>query len=251
MKNHFITPYFGNKREEVIKIYSMIDMDKYDTIVEPFCGSSAISYYIWTKNKDRNIKYILNDNNKNLIELYKICMDEEKTIQFQNEVNELKARTDSKEKYLEVKKKSENDPLSYFYINKIYNIRPGLYSDKKQSVDILNHPIIDFLRNADIEILNTDGVEVYNEYKSDPKSLIFLDPPYMMTDNAWYKNPSMLIYDFLNNNDIDKEKAKILICVNNTWIMNLLFKGKKTLIYDKIYQTTKNNIKHIIYENNI
>ena len=105
MKNHFITPYFGNKREEVVKIYSMIDMDKYDTIVEPFCGSSAISYYIWTKNKDRNIKYILNDNNKNLIELYKICMDEEKTIQFQNEVNELRVRTDSKEKYLEVKKK--------------------------------------------------------------------------------------------------------------------------------------------------
>ena len=60
MKNHFFTPYSGNKREEVIKIYNSIDdINNYHTIIEPFCGTSAFSYYVWTLNKDRNIKYIL------------------------------------------------------------------------------------------------------------------------------------------------------------------------------------------------
>lgn len=46
MKNHFFIPYYGNKRQEVDKIYNEIkdDIDKYDIIVEPFCGSSAFSY---------------------------------------------------------------------------------------------------------------------------------------------------------------------------------------------------------------
>jgi site-specific DNA-adenine methylase len=44
MKNHFFYPYFGNKREEVEHIYNLSDLNNIDTIVEPFCGSCAVSY---------------------------------------------------------------------------------------------------------------------------------------------------------------------------------------------------------------
>ena len=67
MKNHFLLPYSGNKRNEVENIYNTTkDIYKYEdikTIVEPFCGSCAYSYYISTL-YPKKYKYILNDNDK-------------------------------------------------------------------------------------------------------------------------------------------------------------------------------------------
>ena len=71
MKNHFIFPYAGNKREEVERIYEKIDLTNITTIIEPFCGTSAMSLYISLKNP-KIYKYILNDNNTFLTELYMI-----------------------------------------------------------------------------------------------------------------------------------------------------------------------------------
>ena len=71
MKNHFFYPYVGNKREEVEHIYNLLDFNNINTIVEPFCGSCAVSYFIWSQNKDKNYKYILNYLDSNLINLLK------------------------------------------------------------------------------------------------------------------------------------------------------------------------------------
>ena len=58
MKNHFFIPYSGNKREEVDKIYDLMkDNIKNDTIIiEPFCGTSALSFYIYGKRKRKKFK---------------------------------------------------------------------------------------------------------------------------------------------------------------------------------------------------
>jgi site-specific DNA-adenine methylase len=71
MKNHFFYPYFGNKTQEVEYIYNSLDLKNIDTIVEPFCGSCAVSYYIWSQNKYKDYKYTLNDLDDNLINLLK------------------------------------------------------------------------------------------------------------------------------------------------------------------------------------
>jgi site-specific DNA-adenine methylase len=46
--NHFVISYAGNKRKEVEKIYENIKdkLDDIDNIIEPFCGTSALSCYI-------------------------------------------------------------------------------------------------------------------------------------------------------------------------------------------------------------
>ena len=76
MTNHFIYSYNGNKRNEFKYLNTVIDdIDKYDTIIEPFCGSSAISFNIWLKYPDK--KYILNDNDKDLINLYNLIKNED------------------------------------------------------------------------------------------------------------------------------------------------------------------------------
>ena len=78
MKNHFYISYNGNKRNEAENFYNSIDLSQIKSIIEPFVGTGAISYYIWTKNPD--LKFILNDNNKYIIEMYNIIKDDEKLI---------------------------------------------------------------------------------------------------------------------------------------------------------------------------
>ena len=74
MKNHFFIPYSGNKRNEVNKIYDNIKIQSnINTIIEPYCGTAAMSYYIWSLNKNKNYNYVLNDNNNYLTELYNVA----------------------------------------------------------------------------------------------------------------------------------------------------------------------------------
>ncbi len=257
MKNHFLIPYYGNKRQEVKNIYEAIKdkINKYKTIVEPFCGSSALSYYIWLNNKDAKIKYILNDNNKLLVELYNIAKDDNKLNKLYFDLRDIYEKIKCKDDYMKIVEKAKNDDLlSWVYVHKIYSIRPALYPEtrliKIDRIDsLLNAPIIDFLRNANVEISNKDALDVYNEYVNDSKAFIFLDPPYLMSNNTWYKEPTLNIYEYLSDNDISNKKALICLCLENNWIIKLLFKNKKNKTYEKTYETTKKLTEHIIILN--
>ena len=129
MKNHFIIPYVGNKREEVEIIYENIKpyIDDKKIIIEPFCGSSSISYYISLQQPNK-YKYILNDLDKNLIELYKIMKDEDKLKNFIDHINKLcfvNNKFIDKETYLNLIKK--DDMYGWFIKHKFYKIMVGLY----------------------------------------------------------------------------------------------------------------------------
>jgi 16S rRNA G966 N2-methylase RsmD len=252
-QNHFVIPYSGNKRKEVEVVYNMIEskINENSIIVEPFCGTSAFSYYIYTKNKDKNLKYILNDNSKNIYDLYNICKDKDKLADMYNKLIELFKQTPDKTEYLKVCKKArEGDLLSWVYINKIYSIRAGLFPTNKafteKSLDTFKKaPIIDFLQNANITITNDDGLDVYNHYKQNENAIIFIDPPYIQSCNTFYNSPKGNIYEYLHFNDFEKEKAIILLCLENIWIIQLLFKGKKSITYDKTYDLSKKKTEHV------
>ncbi len=71
MTNHFIFSYAGNKRSEFKYLDNIIDnIDIYDTIIEPFCGSSAISFNLWLKHPNRS--FVINGNDKDLIKVYNL-----------------------------------------------------------------------------------------------------------------------------------------------------------------------------------
>ncbi len=66
----------GNKRIEFKYINNFIDnIDDYDTIVEPFCGSSAVSFNKWLKYP--NNRFILNDNYIELMKVYNLTENED------------------------------------------------------------------------------------------------------------------------------------------------------------------------------
>ena len=108
MKNHFFFSYAGNKRNEVGNILSYIEscnFNNIETIVEPICGTSALSYYISTK-YPKKFNYVLNDFDENLITLYKLVSNDKKFKKFNKELN-IKVKTIiNKEAYDEIKKEN-------------------------------------------------------------------------------------------------------------------------------------------------
>lgn len=247
-RNHYFFPYFGNKRNEVEKLYEMIQMRGVNTIVEPFAGSQAISYYIWTMKP--NIKFILNDNNPRLKELYEVFKCPIKTQEFIDRVNPLiEICKNSKEEYVKICK--ENTIEGFFICSKYYNIRPGLYPSLEKFKPLIcdTVPIIKFYREADIIFTSTNGINIYNEYKDNKDAVIILDPPYINTNNDFYYDAELNIYEYLYNNDIGKEKAKIYLILEDIWIIKLLFKKYIIHRYEKKYETTKKQTNHLIISN--
>lgn len=254
MKNHFVFPYTGNKREEVEEIYKNIDLTNINVICEPFCGSSAISYYISTKHPGK-YTYILNDLDKNLTKLYLIMKDEIKTNYFNCMIELLnnymkKHKTRQEQKYIY---DNEFTGVHNYYIkNRYYNIRIGLFPNEnnnkyKQNFKSMNAPIIDFLRNEKVIIENEDAQEVIMKYEQQ-KTLFLLDPPYMMTTNDFYEGYNINIYDYLLDNP---QINNYYLILEYTWVIKHLFKQFNVYLYDKkYYGHTKKAVKHCILKPN-
>lgn len=253
-KNHFLFGYFGNKRNEYEYIYEKfkllngddIKTHTIDTIYEPFCGTAAFSYILSIR-FPRRYKYILNDNNKKLIELYNVIKNGN-LMELINECNTLMIDID-KPKYLKIIK---TDTLAAYIIrNKVYCIRPGLFPINFKGCDfkyMLECPIVKFLQTEDVIITNNSISEIDNEYNKN-NIFVFIDPPYLSLNNDWYSETGVNIYEYFFNNNINKFDCKILLILNDNWIIKLLFKDYIKTTYGKTYETTKKKINHLVITN--
>lgn len=269
MKNHFFYSYCGNKREEVEHIYNLLDLENIETIVEPFCGSCALSFYIWTQNKDKNYKYILNDLDNNLIDFLKIIKNGE-YLELQNRINEMATEiinnlddvNEAKKIYLKHYKGGEL--AGYILAHKYYTMRHGMFPIRdvktiKNNLDFSKFPFYDFLTTADIEIYNVNANKIIDENDND-KTLIFLDPPYIASCNNFYSEDTgeniENIYEYLYHYKLSNFKSKIIICHENNWLFKILFAeylDGTTKEYKKTYQNTlrghKKKTFHICIKN--
>lgn len=244
--------WVGNKREETEEIYKIIGpiIDKYDLIIEPFAGSQAISYYISLQVENK--KYILNDNNKFLKDMFNIMKDDERITQFNNDINELYFNNlkFDKEKYSQFVK--DDNIFAWFIANKFYNMRPGLWPNLRNfsKVDLKNTGIYEFYKKNKIVFTCEDGVEIYKKYKDNEKALLILDPPYLSTSNDYYLDSDANIYEYIYKNNISNEKAGIMFILEDIWIIRLLFNNNSIVEYDKSYNGfKKKKVKHLIIHN--
>ena len=245
-KNHFFFGYPGNKRNEIKHIFDTINNYDVEYIVEPFCGTSAFSYHMSLKHPGR-YTYVLNDNNTALIELYKIMTDDKKRDEFEIKINDICSTMD-KPIYVNL---DINTPEGCYIKHKIYNIHAGIYKmDYKYTyIKINDAPIYNFLKNENIIFTNISGVETYNTYKN-INALIFLDPPYVMAKNGCYSAPDCNIYEYLCHNNMCNEKAEIILCLEDVWIIRLLFKDYTFITYGKKYSNgARKNTSHMVINN--
>lgn len=245
MRNHFFISYSGNKRKEVETIYENIKLEGVKTIIEPFCGSSSFSYYISLKHPQK-FKYILNDNDTKLIELYKLCKNEKKMTEFINKVNEIILDKDfGKNEYLEVIKR--DDIIGYYIKNKIFTLRPGLfplsYKPKKLS---LSCPILDFIKTENIKFTNLNGNDVIKKYQHKPEYLIYLDPPYLLTCNAQYEDSDDVkdIFSYLYK--LRDHKAKIYLSIESNCLIDIIFEQFEKVKYEKKYNGFRKRVAKIL-----
>jgi site-specific DNA-adenine methylase len=244
MKHHFIFPYFGNKREEVETIYENIKhvLDTVEVIVEPYSGSSSFSYYISSLFPGR-FKYILNDNNNHLTDLYLIMKNEN---EFNNLISEMNALTNNitKSQYLEYIQEN-NNYKGYFLKSFYYSIRPGLFPTDNRFKEncfnrCLNSPILNFLRYENVQICNNDALSLIQSYLPQDNTFLFIDPPYLSVYNGFYNEPNVNIYEFIYNNPNEflESKSRVCFCLEKTWIIDLLFKSFPSIEYHKSYRVT-------------
>jgi len=264
-KTHFIINYKGNKRQEISTILPTINFNKKKNIVEPFCGSSAMSFAIW-KQYGNKFNYYLNDIDESLIRVHNLMKTE--TIQdIEDKVNEVRCYVLSQEDIKKTHKsiyENNRSIYDFIYVNKycMYGV-PHLclidtdkWKNRKRLQKVfkltpLQREFVEFINQPNVFISNNDFKTIYEEHKNNPKSIILLDPPYVNTSKDFYQSNDAEIYSYFSNNSIKKNKASTYVIVDDNWIMRIVFRDCKILsIYDKQYGVMHKNTNHIIFSNN-
>jgi site-specific DNA-adenine methylase len=250
-KSHFLIGYEGNKRQEMDQISKFLEdkLDGIDTIIEPFCGTSAMSYYLSLKYPKR-FRYILNDKNEELIQLYHLIKNEEQFNLFLVELNEKVKVIINKESYLEAIKPKTF--MSWFISNKIRSFKAGFYypTYKPKKYDFLKCGIINFLRTENIEVLCCDGTELVKQYQDNKNCMILLDPPYLLSDNSNYKYKDTDVYEYCKKQGLNTIGCFLVFIVEDNTEIQKLFKDNIKHSYSKQYANGREKkTTHIIISN--
>jgi len=232
-----------------------IDLTDIDTIVEPFCGSCAISINLSILHPKR-FKYILNDLDVKLIEIFNI-IKAGKWKDIVDEYNNFNFSMDKNE-YNEIINK--NTILSYILGHRHYQFRINYPPTNKKIIKLKeSYKFIDFVLNEDVEFRNSNAIDVIEELKNEPNTLIYLDPPYIKTRNVDfydnnYKNDFLSIYNYLDDFYIEQPKSRMYLNVLYNEGLIKRYANKYILLdeYDVKYKQGKErNKRHIILSNHI
>ena len=250
MRNHFIISYAGNKRQEVERIeeYLHNKLDGIDTIIESYCGSSAMSCYLSMK-YPRRFKYILNDLDPMLIELYHLMKDKVLFDEFMVLLNETVKLIVDKQAYLDAIK--PKTVLAWFIKHRIFRIKAGLYplAYKPKTYNFDDFPILKFLREENVSIRLGNGEDLFIEYENDPTVLCFIDPPYLKSCNCFYTKKTTNIYDYCSDKKMNNFKCKMVFIVEDIPTIRELFPDNIKLSYGKHYEMQHKKTNHVIISN--
>ena len=136
-----------------------------------------------------------------------------------------------------------------YIINNIF-VRGNMFKDIK-NFDNFNQIEKNILDNA--LITNLDYTEVFKTYKDDPNAFLFLDPPYLFSDNSNYASQvrdtdmTQIIIDILEF--IKYCKCKVMLIINKLNLLEYLFKDNIKGEYLRIYQISKKRAKHLVISN--
>lgn len=246
----------GSKDNDIKYFKDLLPLDCVK-IVEPFGGSFAVIRKIYYQ--DRYEKYV-NDTDKDLLEIYKDpigfvnlkiklndicheCLNDKKNVIFSQFIAQAELNMNQNEKI-------------FFDIWKRNNIVRGRLIKYLKKIN-LNSFTKDLELMKNIHFTNEDYKNILNRHKKDENTFIFLDPPYLFSDNSSYQgqrnedgmdNTDMLVEIRNIFNDPDT-KAKIMLVINDLKIIRWLFSNFIKKEYLKIYQLSKKISNHLVITN--
>jgi len=242
-KSHLIRR-FGSKTNDIKHFKELLPMDV-KIVVEPYGGSFAVIRDVY---KDKKYKKYVNDLDDGLYYIYENI---EELIEVYKKWNKINAIPDisTKEKKEKFEKLEINSHIKKYVLDSM--ISRGVISNSK-NIDN-NQEDLNLIK--DIEFSNIDAFEVIEKFRKNKNAFIFLDPPYLFSNNSSYLPQNQgedMTHWYIKYLDIlnDKTtKAKIMLVINNLGILRELFKKYIKKDYDKIYQTCKKLSNHLVITN--
>lgn len=236
----------GSKQND-IKYFQDLLPTQVDTIVEPFGGSFAVSKFFY---KDINkYNFHINDLDEHLFYIYTHYQDYlnefEKVNNFYKSLPQELTYTHGKEIKDYITKLECNENIKEYLI-KNFIIRSNIFRGvKNYNFDQNEKQILDngLFTNQDYKI-------IFDKYKDDENAFIFLDPPYLFSDNSGYypqnvdKDMTQILIDILEF--IKRCKCYVMLIINKLNIIEYLFKDFIKDSYNKTYQMSKKKMKHLI-----
>jgi site-specific DNA-adenine methylase len=258
MVRQFILNYQGTKYKES-KNLDNIDFSHYKNIIEPFCGSFGFSRYLYSDRGYKDIKYIFYDSDEELINFYnhiKHLINNNMLEEFINEYNKYVdyfkdnfVLNDKSYKYLDRKliikyvKTIEDKFIVYMIYKNIIEtiiVKVNYKHYKNLHIDDL-----DLIKNSQFIHQNFLTID-FTKYKKD--TLLYLDPPYILSDNHNYKDKSLEnIFEVILK--LYKKKYNCMFIHSYNYLLNFVFKKYNYMSYEKKYGNTNNIVSHIVYYN--
>ena len=234
----------GGKRQIIEKL-KMYVPDEFDTYYEPFVGGGALLFELSPK------KAVINDSNKELMNVYEVLCDEEKFKKMCNVLNSYEVKH-NEEFYYDIRNKDRNkntfNRLSDYtraartiYLNKAcFN---GLYRvnsknefnvpfGKKTKVNTYEGgnliTVSNYLTMNDIKMLSTDFEDVVKSAKKG--DFVYFDPPYdsdtgtfnSYTDEGFGKEQQRRLARVFK--ELDEKGVFVMLSNHNTTLINELYK---------------------------
>ena len=239
----------GDKETDLKHFKHLLPLDV-KTIIEPFGGSFAISRKFY---KDTNkYNFHINDTDPNLFYIYNNYQEYIDSIDQLNDAYINKFSDNPFDKLNSFKSYVEGLEMNEHIKNNILQnrfIKGCMYKVVKSKN--YNPDEIDILNKG--KFTNLDYLEILNEYKEDSEAFVFIDPPYLFSDNSSYYSQTedtdateilIELLDFMKTC-----KCKAMIVINRLKILEWLYKDYIKLNYKKIYQIGKKKNIHIVCTN--
>ena len=252
----FILNYAGTKYKESKKLDD-IDFSQYKYVIEPFCGSFGFSRYLYSDRGYKDIKYTFYDSDEELINFYNHIKELINNNELEDFINEYNKYIDYFKEHFLVKDKILNKILIKKYIKTIENnhivimISKNML-DSRYTILCYKHyknlhiDDLDLIKNSEFIYQNFLTID-FTKYNK-KNTLIYLDPPYILSDTNNYKEKSLEnIFEVILK--LYKNKYKCMFIHSYNYLLDFLFKKYNYMSYEKKYGNTKKIVSHIIYYN--
>lgn len=173
--SRFYFSWEGNKRLELPHVDEVVDWTAFDTVVEPFAGSAALSLELFARGLGK--KLVINDTDPKLVGLYRFIKDSGSEPLYTYAAANLNAEAFHRHH----KNKQPPTPFEYFYTRSVRggfqrtNTTPTRWRALTRGPKILLTDAC--IQSPDTTITLEDWRKCVDAHKDNPRALIFLDPP--------------------------------------------------------------------------
>lgn len=248
-QKQFYFSYIGSKFRETKYLPQNIlnECGKSSLIVEPFCGSVGFSNQISRLFPNEQRHFVFSDIDELLIKFYSFVKTEglDHLIEFYNE--HIKHEAKDFHLLLRRKKREELSTEEFFFLNSAARGHMFDYKKDKKELKVISFKHVNTLLN-NAEVLQSDYLDIFNQFKGNPNALMYLDPPYFDSFNMNYhmhqQDNSKMLVDIISL--LESCQCKVLFIINKCALTEYLFRRWNIGEYNKTYGLTRKRTKHLI-----